>query len=443
MDADVLVLGAGVAGLAATARLKEAGRRVLVVEARDRTGGRIHTLHDPRWPLPVELGAEFLHGRDPDLGTFLAKHDLVAYECGERHWFQADRRLRPLEDIWSDVDAVLSKMPQRAKRDQSFDEFLRRRKRRLPGPAKVALARLYVEGFHAADTGRIGVQSLVRAGKLEEKVDSQRQHRLVKGYDGLVQALVATLGQENLRLASPVTQIEWRRNQVRFHIDDGRRPASTLTAPQAVITLPVGVLQATPGTPGAVRFRPEIASHLAAARQLAMGPVVKVALLFRNAFWETDALPNVPRGGRLIDMTFMHSPRAPVRTWWTFLPIRSRVLMGWAGGPAGQRLSGLPETEILRQALRSLTILLGCSQAKLRKLLEAHVVADWQKDPYARGAYTSVPVGATDAMKHLAAPVEGTLFFAGEGTHHDGLYATVPGAYRSGLRAADEILDAG
>jgi len=141
-------------------------------------------------------------------------------------------------------------------------------------------------------------------------------------------------------------------------------------------------------------------------------------------------------------MAFMHSRDLAVPTWWTYFPVRAGVLTGWAGGPAGERLSHRPQAEILATALEALATITGVKRAKLEGLLQAAHVADWQSDPFARGAYSYIAVGQMDAPRRLGEPVEDTLFFAGEATATQGLGGTVDAAILTGRSAADQILSA-
>jgi monoamine oxidase len=114
------------------------------------------------------------------------------------------------------------------------------------------------------------------------------------------------------------------------------------------------------------------------------------------------------------------------------------MLVGWAGGPAAAKLAGKRQDELIAAAVESIARLLGFSRSRVESELESCRVTDWQADPFARGAYSYVPVGGLDAMKQLAKPVQRTLFFAGEATH-EGLSGTVAGAIASGQRAAAEM----
>ena len=191
-------------------------------------------------------------------------------------------------------------------------------------------------------------------------------------------------------------------------------------ANRAIVTLPLGVLQA-----GAVRFRPALRDKRKALGQLASGPVIKAALRFENPFWEE----------RWPGTAFFHVPRASFPTFWTPLPARVPLLIAWAGGPKAERLARVSEKNLIKEALHGVHALFGRFPA-----LQAALVHDWRRDPYARGAYSYVRVGGEGARENLAAPVADTLFFAGEATDTTGAAGTVAGALQSGMRAARQLL---
>ena len=149
---DVVIIGAGAAGLAAGRALSGAGKRVCLLEARDRIGGRVSTLHLPDLPLPIELGAEFIHGERSSTFSIVDAAALTAMELPDDHWWSNDGQFEQIEDFWGLIDSVRAKIGAR-KRDLSFSDFLRSR-RGLP-PRTRELARSFVEGYHAADA-RVG-----------------------------------------------------------------------------------------------------------------------------------------------------------------------------------------------------------------------------------------------------------------------------------------------
>ena len=386
-----------------------------VVEARDRVGGRIHTLRERAWPLPVELGAEFIHGRAEALWRILRRARLRVGEHRDHHLIKRGRELVDGGSVWKQVHSLLE-----ASVEPDVPFVARLRKARLPKAVR-AMAAAYVEGFHAARVDRASVQAIAQQQAAAEAIDGEGTRRLLDGYDAIPARLQSAL--IDVRLSSVVTGIRWKRGQVELQLASplGKKlPA--ISARAAIVTLPLGVLQAR-----VVRFTPRLPSgKTRAIAQLAMGPVVKIVLRFRRAFFP-------------VRLSFVHSPGALVPTWWRPLPFEAPVLVGWTGGPAAEKLSFLDEPRVVEVALSSLARTLALPRKVVDGELEAWRVCDWQRDPFARGAYSWVPVGALPAQRALAAPVDDTLFFAGEATNFEGHSGTVHGAIESGERAALEV----
>jgi monoamine oxidase len=201
----------------------------------------------------------------------------------------------------------------------------------------------------------------------------------------------------------------------------------------AIVTLPLGILQLPSHSPDAVTFTPPLEAKREALQGLGFGPVIKLVLRFRTAFWE--ALDQ----GRYRDGGFFHAPSCEFPTFWTALPLRAPVMNAWAGGPRAARLSANEDfAGMVRHALESLDAVFN-GRCDLRAQLEAAYVHDWQRDAFSHGAYSYVAVGGANAREDLARPLEDTLFFAGEATDAEEA-ATVTGALLSGERAAAEIL---
>jgi monoamine oxidase len=434
---DVIVLGAGAAGLAAARALGLAGRRVLVVEARGRLGGRIHTYRDPAWPGPVELGAEFLHGEAAATRTVTTAAGLLVQELPERHAWARDGRWRTLADIWPPFLRLCARIDTRS-RDRSFARFLARAR---VGPQARALARMLVEGYHAAPVDDVSAQSLA-AEPGDAAPGGNRQYRLPGGYDSVWAWLRDTAPRERVtvRLGTIVSAVRWSRGRVSVEC---RTPWNTRSrrfqARAAVVTLPVGVLQAAPDA-GGVRFLPDLPAKRVALRAFGEARVQKVVLRFREPFWE-DAAFAERRGGDPRAPGYFHAPTAAFPTWWTAAPSSSPLLTGWAGGPAAARLGACSADERLDQAIVSAAGVLGVPRAFVADRLDGWAYHDWSGDPFSRGAYTYLRVGGAGAPRALARPVAGTLFFAGESTSADEI-GTVSGAIASGLRAARELLRA-
>jgi len=438
---DAIVIGAGAAGLAAARALSDGGRDVVVLEARPRIGGRIFTLHDPEWPLPVELGPEFLHGEAKATRDIARAAGLAVVELPDGHVWAEDGRLRPMGEVWTRFGRLLERIPTKGP-DVSFARFLAQR--RVPAPTR-EMARLFVEGYFAAHVDRVSAQSIASAGG--ESDESQRQYRLAAGYFAVVEWLRAGLRPERceVRRACIVESVRWRRGAV----DVGYRSAGgtqtrTLRARTAVVTLPLGVLKAAPSEAGAVRFDPVPAALRGAVQKLEVSHVCKLVLRFREAFWDDPGFFR-RRAGRALGepnrIDFIHDRKGDFPTWWTANPWRVPVVTAWAGGPSADALRELPETALVDRALASLGRALGVPRPRLEDLLESWRTHDWRRDPYSRGAYSYVGVGGLPAQRALTRPCEDTLFFAGEASEPEEM-GTVAGAIASGQRAARQVLSA-
>jgi monoamine oxidase len=426
---DVIVIGAGAAGLAAAAELTAAGRSVMLVEARDRVGGRAWTLRVPGLPVPVELGAEFIHGEQPATFDALRRTGLAAVDSPRARWYAHDGRLEQMGNIRNEVRRAMRVTPVLEKRDMPFQQFLAG-KRGLSTFIR-AFARRMVEGYDAADPGRVSAREIA-VEWTGESATEMPQFRPHGGYGALMDRMLVLAGaRARPRLETVVHAVRWRRGRVEVEGETRGRPFRA-AARRAIVTLPAGVLRRRPGQPGAVRFDPALPDKERALGHIEAGAVLRVVMQFPVAFWETLD------DGRYRNASFFHSPYSAFPTVWTALPERAPLLVAWAGGPRAVSLSGAAAGDIVRRAVMSVDSLFG-GRAGKAALPVASWVHNWLRDPYAHGAYSYVTVGGRGARRKLAAPVAGTLYFAGEATD-EAEAGTVAGALRSGQRAAREII---
>ena len=428
-DLDVVVVGAGAAGLAALSELDRAGLNVLCLEARNRIGGRIHTIHDPLSPLPIELGAEFIHGRPPETWSIIQAAQLTAYDSGDTAVRISNGKVRD-HNAWDAVGRVMAEMQEAAAHgpDRSFAEFLETSSE--PQEAKLWAAG-YVEGFNAARQERVSIASLAEDAQAADQIDGDSAFRLMNGYDAIPLHLFRGVSAaiSKLRLNSIVESIGWHRGSVSIHFRNALTGhLKVLHARRVIVAVPLGVLQVND-----IQFQPEPTAALNAARALEFGQVMRVVLRFREAFWEGNA--DTSFAG------FLLSDQRLFPTWWTPLAAHAPIITGWSAGPHADDLLGQPASAILNRAIDSLADVLSTTSSRINNLLEAFYFHDWHADPFARGAYSYVRAGALEARKTLAEPIEDTLYFAGEATETNGHSATVHGALATGFRAARQILN--
>ena len=435
------MVGAGAAGLAAARDLAEAGVAVVLLEARPRPGGRVDTRRDGRLGIPIEHGAEFVHGRPPVM-TALARLAHARLREVDGRVLAWDRgRLRPAGGAFTRMQELLAL----GEGDGPFSEVLASPAALRFTPLQRRLARGFVEGYYLAAPQQQGRAALRAMSEAEDAIGAGRAFRCLEGQAALLAPLVdAVLARGALRLGTRVERVRWQPGRVSVRARSLAGGASTLRAERLVVTLPVGLLAA-----GAIVFAPELRDHRRAAARLQMGSVVKVVVRFRSAFWERGS------GARLRDRrgtTHLRRPRArpplafalapglPIPTWWTLHPLDAPILVGWAGGPAATRLSGTSERRLAHLAIGTLARVFSRPRAELEDLLDGFAVADWSADPLAGGAYAVFPPGASSAPAELARPEAGTIFFAGEATTLAAA-GTVHGAIESGRRAAREVVE--
>ena len=415
---DVLVIGGGIAGLAAARQLTGAGLRVTLLEARDRLGGRIYTHHAE--DFPVELGAEFVHGRSEEIFGLAAEASvpIVPVEGQYRrkingNWADAGR-------LMAKVEKLFEKMPA-DEPDQPFQQYLDRSN--ASDEVKRQALR-YVEGFHAANPSMISVHSLIRDTRAEEAIDGDRQFRIPGGYDGLVRAMMERIDRTRCEIvmSGTVTEIHWWPGEA-----VARTANAEFHAPRAIITVPLGVLKSN-----GIVFSPALPEKQDAMKFLEMGPVIRVTLCFRTKFWEQEP--------EMADLSFLFTDHPLFPTWWTSNPLPYPMLTGWAAGHHAIALRGQSQDEMIHAAITALAEIMGVDVPQLQRQMLTAFVHDWQTDIFSCGAYSYTAVGGIDAVRTLAEPVADTLYFSGEATNFDGYGGTVHGAMATGNRAAQEVL---
>jgi monoamine oxidase len=402
---EVAIIGAGAAGLGAAHALKRAGVSIAMLEARDRVGGRGHTVMAAPG-ITFDLGCGWLHSAD---------HNAFVKIAGQLD-FEIDRTLPP----WRDRVAVGNAFPAKERADfiRSLDEFFDRLEQAAKGgvdhPASICLeagnqwnpmidaVSSYVNG---CETDRLSILDF------DAYEDTNLNWRVRRGYGALMAAYGAPLP---LVFNCEVTLIDHSAKRLRIETSQG-----TLSADKAIVTVPTNLI-----AQGAIRFSPDLPEKVDAATNLPLGLADKVMLAL-------DSAEEFPADGNLRGMTM----RTEMGTY-HLRPFGQPCIEGFFGGRFARNLEDAGDGAIAAHSIDEIVSFLGNDfRRKLKPLKESR----WADDPFARGSYSHALPGHADKRAVLAAPVDGRLFFAGEATSPN-FFSTAHGAHDSGERAAKEVM---
>ncbi|OGC85258.1 hypothetical protein A3F55_00630 [Candidatus Adlerbacteria bacterium RIFCSPHIGHO2_12_FULL_53_18] len=417
-QADIVIVGAGAAGLMAARELSKEGKKVLILEARGRIGGRIYPLPKEEWGYEAQGGAEFVHGEAPVSKALLK---------------EAGATLTHPTEWWSVRDGPPSKIERLSPHDLQLEEALKK----LTGDTTVAqfldsnfpagehddlrnFVQSWVEGYDAADIHKASALTL-----RDEMLDqgSWRQMCIREGYGLLLKYLQDACMQNGVEilLHKAVTAITVNQNGVSIQCSDGL----IYQTKRVVVTVPLPVLQT-------LQFTPPLPKKTQAAAKIGFGGVIKIIIRFKTKWWTG------PREQPFERLFFMLS-KEPVPTWWTQHPEPHTTLTGWLPGPNAEHVKNHSDEEILTLALLSLSRIFNISIEQLREELATFKIVNWIKDPFARGAYSYSTPESKEAVQELHRPVDNKLYFAGEAICEEDANGTAEAALASGLRVAKEI----
>ncbi|WP_029746358.1 flavin monoamine oxidase family protein [Leucobacter chironomi] len=434
---DTIVVGAGVAGLAAARLLAGAGQRVVLLEARERIGGRVHT--ERSGGRVTDLGASWIHGIEHSplaettaafgmptveftVGSYQAGGRPIAYYGPDGERLDADATAEFIADA-AVVDGHLAEVIAAAAPATSYESA-----------AETAVARAAAERGWPEDRGARVLEylrhrseeqygadaSLLDAHGLDDDAIEGDEVVFPEGYDSLASHLAGGL---DVRLEHVVTGVTRRSGEtapagVEIETERGR-----FTASQAVVTVPVGVLRG-----GGIVFEPPLPGHVAEALAgLEMNAFEKVFLRFPERFWESDVYA-IRRQGEAA--AWWHS-------WYDLTALHGEpTLLTFAAGECAQQIRDWSDERIVASVMAGLRELYG---AGVPDPVHAQITR-WQQDPWAGGAYAYMTVGSKpEDHDLLATPIDGVLHLAGEATWTEDP-ATVTAALASGHRAAERIL---
>lgn len=416
---NILVIGAGMAGLAAARSLSDQGLKVRVIEARERIGGRIHTSRV--WPeYPLDLGASWIHGQTQNPITKLAnaaqaKRIATSYDNAELY---IDARLKQL-GVQASNEAAMEKLVNKALKqaalletDISLQTAVERVMNQPVSPAYQAQLNFYLNSSYEQEYS--GSSKEISAQTIDDnEAFSGAEVLFPQGYDQIPNYLAQGL---DIRLGQIVASIHYSSTAVTVKTQD-----QTYTADYVIITLPLGVLKRK-----AIQFNPPLpAAKQAAIQRLGMGLLNKAYLRFNQVFWpkELDWLEYLsPDAGRWVE-------------WVSFAKMGAPILLGFNAAERAHELENWSDQALLADAMQALKAMFGNN---LPQPVGAQITR-WAQDPFAYGSYSFNAVGSTNQDRQALASQQGRLYWAGEATHSK-YPGTVHGAYLTGLRTAKQLL---
>jgi monoamine oxidase len=429
--ADVIILGAGASGLAAGREILKAGKKVFLIEARNRIGGRIHTLTVPGFSTSLEAGVEFIHGEMPVTQSILKEASISYYASEGNYYTIRNGKFLESENLGPTFSTLFEKAGS-LKQDMPFGKFLDQYLNEDKYKTIRETARGLAEGYDVADIQRVSTFALLEEWKGFGQSES---YRIKGGHIKLADFLSEEIKKQNgeIFLSTIVKEIRWKRNSVEAIDNKGKG----FSANKVLITVPLSVLQSKSDEEAHINFTPAMPAKLEAAKSIGYGTVIKVFLEFKNAFWESpgNQMRTMSSLGFLITDT-------PFTAWWTQLPDKTPLLTGWLAGPNAEKNKNKSEDEIITMALDALSYIFNTNKTFLVKNLRAGKVVNWQTDPFSLGAYSYATVESNEAKKVLTEPVEETIFFAGEALSEGIAMGTLEEALANGIRTANEILTA-
>lgn len=405
---DVAVVGAGGAGLSAAKQLAAAGFKVLVVEARDRIGGRALT-DGSSVGVAWDRGCSWLHAS--------AVNPWVAYARANGFELLPDRSLRRVYDDGKPMSEAAT-AGLRAVRERMERELAAAGERGLDIPAEAALTLATREDpwYPMAAAGLTAWEGIEPANfsalDSHHFVDDGDDLLIPKGYGTLLAHYARGV---EVRLSTPVTRVNWSNGGVSLDT-----PAGRLAARAAVVAVPSTII-----AQGALVFSPYLPVEvLEAHHSLPLGLMNKVALRFkRNVF------PSETTEGIALRRADMRGLNYLTRLW------GGNVALGMAAGALAHQLEAAGEAAAIDYALGELGSMLG---SEVRKQFDKGAATAWAGDPWSRGAYSHCLPGRFGARAILTRPLADRIVFAGEHTEQSA-YGTLHGAHLSGLRAARQV----
>lgn len=417
-----LIIGAGAAGLAAAHALQATGKNVLVLEARNRIGGRIYTDYSLT-DFPLELGAEFIHGDGAPTYDLLQKANMgvIPVERKKKLWWALPNQAAfpvalhspdmqaLIRRIWEDYNGLQHAT---LETDMSLADYLRKKGYKAE---QLAIADVLLAQTSCATLDGLSCYDLIREAQADTAGEGEA--RISVGYSSLLNWYSQAIP---IQLNTPVAEIQWGRGGVSVITEERR----VYHAKSCVITIPVSLLQQK-----TIVFDPPLPRQKQwAIDSFHMPPATKLIYGFRQRLWDAD-------------LTFMCHQGTTARWWTPSYGRQGAVMACYITDRRAWKVDQMPESQALGLGLLELSKLLAIPLEALDRACVLAKRVAWSQEPYTRGGYASLAPHKAEARPLLAQPEGNVLFFAGEATAYHSNPQTVHGALESGWRAARECLE--